>query len=162
MRETSMQPDQLTPLKQRYLVTNFIGLAMIGSVFIYAVIVEIFKRYYAPFSGFASLPPHIADMLKYLLFLVALVFFLLIRVIQARLTAKSPQLLPSIAIATFALCEAVGIFGLMLFLLTGNSLDFYMFFAISLFLFYLFFPKYDHWEKLMAERPADAPEQQSS
>lgn len=156
MIEIVMRPDQIPPLKQRYLVINFIGLAMIASVFVYAVIVEIFKRYYAPFTGFADLPPHLADMLRYILLFVALVFYLLIRVIQKRLTAKSPKLLPSIAIATFALCEAVAIFGLMLFLLTGNSLDFYTFFATSLFLFYLFFPKYDQWERLMAEQPAHA------
>ncbi len=157
-----MRPDQLPTLKQRYLVINFIGLAMIGSVFVYAVIVEIFKRYYAPFTGFADLPPHIADMLKYILLFVALIFYLLIRVFQNRLIAKSPQLLPSVAIMTFALCEAVAVFGLMLFLLTGNSLDFYTFFAISLFLFYIYFPKYDRWEQLMTERPQDAPRQPSS
>jgi hypothetical protein len=157
-----MPPDQIPSLKQRYLVINFIGLAMIGSVFLYAVIVEVFKRYYDPFTGFADLPPHIADMIKYVLLVVALVFFLLIRVMQNRLAAMSPRLLPSIAIMSFALCEAVAVFGLMLFLLTGNSLDFYLFFAVSLFLFYMYFPKYDQWERLMAARSGDAPEQSSS
>jgi F0F1-type ATP synthase membrane subunit c/vacuolar-type H+-ATPase subunit K len=156
-----MLHDKSGNLKQRYLVTNFIGLAMIGSVFIYAVIVEIFKRYYAPFQGFAALPPKLAEMLTYILLFVALVFYFVIRFLKRKVATQSPQFLPQIAILTFALCEAVAVFGLMLFLLTGNSLDFYMFFAVSLLLFYLFFPKYDHWEKIVAAHSTDAPEEKS-
>jgi hypothetical protein len=33
-----------------------------------------------------------------------------------------------------------------LFLLAGNSMDFYIFMVISLGFFTLFFPKYDQWE----------------
>lgn len=157
-----MRSDQIPPLKQRYLIINFIGLAMIASVFLYAVIVEVFKRYYEPFTGFADLPPHLADMIKYVLLAVALVFFLLIRVLQNRLAALSPRLLPSIAIMSFALSEAVAVFGLMLFLLTGNSLDFYLFFAVSLFLFYIYFPRYNEWERRMAQHPGETPSEPSS
>jgi len=40
--------------------------------------------------------------------------------------------------------------GLVLFLLTGNGLDFYVFMVISLGYFYLFFPKYETWEQLVS------------
>jgi hypothetical protein len=36
-------------------------------------------------------------------------------------------------------------------LLTGSSLDFYVFMVISLGFFYLFFPKYEQWEKTASE-----------
>ncbi len=51
------------------------------------------------------------------------------------------------AVITFALCEAVALLGLVLFLLAGNAMDFYIFMVISLGFFYLFFPKYDQWEQ---------------
>jgi hypothetical protein len=43
----------------------------------------------------------------------------------------------------------VGVLGLVLFLLAGNSMDFYIFMVISLGFFTLFFPKYDQWENLI-------------
>ena len=46
-----------TPLKIQYLRVNFVGLAMIGSVFIYALVVEVLKRTLAPFTGFGGLHP---------------------------------------------------------------------------------------------------------
>ena len=61
-----------TPLKIQYLRVNFVGLAMIGSVFIYALVVEVLKRTLAPFAGFGGFTPAVAQMLKY--FLVALAF----------------------------------------------------------------------------------------
>ena len=46
-----------TTLKARYLAVNFIGLAMIASVFVYAGVVELIKWQLAPFAGFAKLDP---------------------------------------------------------------------------------------------------------
>ena len=51
---------------------------------------------------------------------------------------------------TFALCESVAVLGLVLFLLAGNAMDFYVFMVISLGFFYLFFPKYDQWEERLS------------
>ena len=60
------------------------------------------------------------------------------------------------AVITFALCEAVALFGLVLFLLAGNAMDFYVFMVISLGFFYLFFPKYAQWEqRLNADGPLE-------
>lgn len=152
-----MTEQELTDLKKRYLAVNFIGLAMIGAVFIYAVVVEVLRRYYAPFTGFGSLPKSTADLLTYVCLFLSLGNYFLIRFIPPKLVAQSPQYLPQAAIVTFALCEAVAVFGLVLFFLTGNSVDFYIFFAISLLFFYIFFPKYETWEKIVsaaAEKPS--------
>jgi hypothetical protein len=110
----------------------------------------------AEFAGLASLSKSTSDLLTYLFLFLALVNYFLIRVISRRLIARSPEFLPQAAILTFALCEAVAVFGLVLFLLTGNSLDFYLFFAGSLFMFYIFFPKYETWEKIV-RAAADSP-----
>ena len=76
------------------------------------------------------------------------------RLVQKIVPARSVDNLPQAAVITFALCEAVAVLGLVLFLLAGNSLDFYIFMVISLGFFYPVFPKYDQWEqRLRAEDP---------
>jgi hypothetical protein len=136
-------------LKARYLAVNFIGLAMIAAVFAYAGVVELIKWQMAPFTGFARLDPNTAGLLKYIFLAIAATQYGIIKIVQKFLLAKSADNLPQAAIITFALCESVGVLGLVLFLLAGNSLDFYIFMAISLGFFYLFFPKYEQWENLI-------------
>jgi hypothetical protein len=138
-----------TTLKARYLAVNFIGLAMIAAVFVYAGVVEFIKWQWAPFAGFAKLPAATATLLKYIFLAVAAAQYGAIQVVQKIVPAKSPANLPQTAIITFALCESVAVLGLVLFLLTGNFLDFYIFMVISLGFFYLHYPKYEDWEKLM-------------
>ena len=141
-------------LKLRYLKVNFTGLAMIGSVFIYAVVVEVLKRALAPFAGLAALSPDQARMLKYLLVALAFANFFLIKFIQKIFGAPSVQQLVQAAIVTFALCEVVALFGLILFLLAGNAMDFYTFMFLSLFYFWLFFPKIKDWEDRLGTQAA--------
>ena len=136
-----------TTLKARYLAVNFIGLAMIASVFVYAGVVELIKWQLAPFAGFAKLDPGTAGLLKYVFLAVAAAQYGAIKVVQKIVSAKSVDHLPQAAIVTFALCESVAVLGLVLFLLAGSPMDFYIFMVISLGFFYLFFPKYENWEK---------------
>ena len=58
MRGSRDLARSLTTLKARYLAVNFIGLAMIAAVFVYAGVVELIKWQLAPFAGFAKLDPH--------------------------------------------------------------------------------------------------------
>jgi len=139
-------PSDLLELKKRYLAVNFIGLAMIASVFAYAVVVEVVKRALAPFQGFAGLEAAQIQMVKYLFVALALGQFLLIRVVQKFLVSRVAQFLPQAAVISFALCEAVGLLGLVLFFLGGNPMDFYLFMLLSLFYFWFYFPKFRDWE----------------
>ena len=133
-------------LKLRYLTVNFVGLAMVASVFIYAVVVEVLNRVYAPFAGFASLNPSQTQLVKYVFVALAIGHFFLIKFMKKILMTASIERLFQAAIVTLALCEAVAIFGLVLFLLAGNSMNFYLFMFLSLFYFWFFFPKYQDWE----------------
>jgi hypothetical protein len=139
--------NQNVPLKARYLAVNFIGLAMIAVVFACAGGVEVIKWLWAPFTGFAKFPPQSAALLKYIFLALAAAQYVIIKVVQKIILAQSADNQPQAAIVTFALCETVAIFGLILFLLTGNGLDFYVFMVISLGFFYLFYPKYEQWEQ---------------
>ena len=144
-------------LKIHYLRTNFIGLALIGSVFLYAGVVEVLKRTMDPFAGFAGLPVAQVMTLKYVFVALAIGDFFLIKFIQKILGARSVQQLMQAAIVTFALSEAVAILGLVLFLLNGHAMDFYTFMFLSLFYFWFFFPRYQDWEdRLGTPPPSDA------
>jgi F0F1-type ATP synthase membrane subunit c/vacuolar-type H+-ATPase subunit K len=143
-----------THLKMQYLKVNFIGLAMIGSVFLYAVVLEVLKRTITPFAGFGTLTPAQAQTLKYIFAALAIGDFFLVKFIQKILGARSVTQLMQAAIITFALCEGVAVFGLVLFLLAGQAMDFYTFMFLSLFYFWFFFPKYQDWEAQLGAQPA--------
>jgi hypothetical protein len=142
-----------TQLKMRYFTANLIGLALIASVFMYAGVVVLLQRLLAPFTGFAALTPAQVQTLKYLFVALALGMFFLIKFLQKILGARSVEQLFQAAIVTFALSEAVGVLGLVLFLLGGNPVDFYLFMFLSLFYFWFFYPKYQDWEAQLPGRP---------
>ncbi len=49
-------------------------------------------------------------------------------------------------IVTYALCDAIAIFGLLLFILGKDKTEFYAFLGIAFFLMMVNFPKYDDWK----------------
>jgi hypothetical protein len=147
MRGSRDLARSLTTLKARYLAINFIGLAMIAAVFVYAGVVEMIKWQMAPFAGFSTLDPGTVALIKYIFMALAAAQFGIIKALQKILPARSVENLSLAAIITFTLCESVAVLGLVLFLLAGNSMDFYIFMVISLGFFYLFFPKYEQWEE---------------
>jgi hypothetical protein len=156
-------------LKAAYGVAASIGISLITSVLIYAVIVELIKKQSAPFTGYAPMPD-VIDVLRYTLLGVVFAQYFLIRTVNniflslkrvsqrtykpAPLTAKilGFSRLIAGAIIVCALCESVAIYGLVLFLIQGNSYDFYLFLPISLVYFAIFFPRYDRWEAWIKER----------
>jgi len=147
MRRNQDLARSLTTLKARYLAVNFIGLAMIAAVFVYAGVVEVIKWRLAPFAGFARLDPRTLDLLNYTFLGLAAAQFGIIKAVQKFMPSRSADHLTQAAVITFALCEVVALLGLLIFLLAGNSLNFYIFMMISLGFFYLFFPKYAQWEE---------------
>ena len=139
-------------LRKAYRVTAFIGLAMIACVIVYAVVVETIKKQHAPFGGFSAMPDAIAT-LRYTLLGVAAVEFFAIRILNTlMLSGKVPlrsspaagpfapevQRLIVASVITYALCESVAIYGLVLFLIQGNSGDFYLFLILSLLYFSIY------------------------
>jgi F0F1-type ATP synthase membrane subunit c/vacuolar-type H+-ATPase subunit K len=162
-----MQPIRNDELRKAYKITAFIGLAMFASLVVYAAVVELIKKQNAPFGGFGPLPPDVFSTLRYALLGVVVVEFFAIRLLnRLMLSGKVPlrssamtvpfapevQRLVTAAIVTYALCESVAIYGLVLFLIQGNTSDFYFFLALSFACFGIYFPKYSAWEEWIAER----------
>lgn len=143
-------------LQQQFKTTNYVGLAMMGSVFIYAIIVLCMDKGYIPYRAQPGNNLGIYTTIKYILLVLAILQYFAIKFFQ-KISLKSVAYLPPAAIITFALCEATGIYGLVLFLLTGNSMDFYIFMLISLLYFYIFYPKYADWEKLLDQEYSTNP-----
>lgn len=139
----------MADLAQHYRVTRTIGAAMIASLLVYAIVVQLIRITFAPFEGFARFPQW--EVLRYAFVGLAVAAAALIQVLRRRLLAARPAgMVPGLAlqtasIVTFALCEAVGVFGFVLFLVGGSVVDFYFFLVLSLVLFGIYFPRYDQW-----------------
>ena len=143
-------------LQQQFKTTNYVGLAMMASVFLYAVIVISIDKGFIPYQLSHQIDISILAKVKYILLAISILHYFIIRFFQ-KFSLKSAAYLPAASFLIFALCEAVSIYGLVLFLLSGNSMDFYIFMLISLIYFYIFYPKYADWEKLLDQEYSTNP-----
>jgi len=151
-------------LKDAYRRTVVIGAAMMSTLAMYAVVAIAIEATQSPFEGFASLEG--GSLLRNLFLGLSLLQIVAIKIIRSRAlripetsgdyaTAKpdeSSKLLSrlvAMSIVTFALAESIAVLGLVLFLLNGESADFYIFLGLSLLTFIMFFPKYHQWEEWM-------------
>jgi hypothetical protein len=132
--------------QQKFKEINKIGLLMVASVFIYAFVVLCFDKGYATYKA-PNIDTDVLVTLKYILLALSLGEYFMIRYFQ-KFSLRKANYLPPGAIIIFALCEAVSLYGLILFFLSGKAINFYIFMVISLLYFYLFYPKYADWEKL--------------
>jgi len=138
-------------LKRVYRLAMILGIAMISCLFIYAFIVEFIKV-----NVNINLPSSMVDLLRYLFFGIAIGEFLLIKFLRSRMVSGAPspakiQKLLSMTILTYALCESVAIYGLILFLVGGRRFDFYSFMILSLIFFAIYFPRYAQWEEWLRD-----------
>ena len=58
-------------------------------------------------------------------------------------------------IVTYALCESIAIYGLVLFILQKDKTEFYAFLGVALFLMLVHFPKYDDWKSRLEDFLSD-------
>jgi F0F1-type ATP synthase membrane subunit c/vacuolar-type H+-ATPase subunit K len=155
-----MESNSDAELKKGYRQARIIGMAMVFSVLVYALIVEI-MRINPAFSREPLLPKG-ADSIKYIFLGLALIQFFLIKMIRGRFLSResvqaiNPQTgsvstrvarLLVTSIITYALCESIAVYGLVLFFVTKRPFDFYLFMGISLLYFAAYFPRYTQWEE---------------
>jgi F0F1-type ATP synthase membrane subunit c/vacuolar-type H+-ATPase subunit K len=126
-----------------------IGVALLVSLGIYAVVIDQIQRTHAPFNGFVPGAPR--DLLRAIFAALALANLGIVGVIQRSILANAalPLVgrLQSAAIVALALCEAVAIYGLVLFMLGGRAIDYYIFAALALVGFALYFPRQEAWQE---------------
>lgn len=133
-------------MQRQFKLINYIGLIMISTVFVFAAIVISINNGFIPYKP-PPIEPGVYAPVKYILLFISIMFYFIIKKINS-LISKSIKTFFKGVIIVFALCDAVSIYGLVVFLMSGNPLDFYIFMAISMLYFFLFYPRYDNWKRL--------------
>jgi ATP synthase subunit C len=143
---------------------QLLGVQLIVSVGIYGYVIETIRTVYAPFTGF--FPVARLDVLRIVLVAMAVANLVVIRILVPKLLAtpaKGVEIrgqprasavvkkLFTASVFALAMCEAVAIYGLVLFLIGGNRADFYGFAAFSLVAFAIHFPRRSQWEEWALE-----------
>ncbi len=147
--------DPFSDLKKSFRMTVFVSGAIIATLFIYAVIVEIIKSELKPFKGLILTSD--IHILRYLFYGLAVLVVVLIRILGRTLLKGNRGDVPQIfiqklsraAIIISVLAEIPALLGFVLFLLTGASRDFYYLLFVSLFLEFMYFPRIKTWEEMI-------------
>jgi hypothetical protein len=156
-----MEPINEESLRKGYRLAVYICCAMIASVFLYTGVAEYLAIKNAPFHGYSPMPAAVYDKLRLILLGVALVDLALIPFIRNSAlkagsrpgTANVANLpepvgrLVTASIISFALCESIAIYGLVLFLINGGRQEFYLFLLIALVAFAIHFPRFGRWQE---------------
>jgi hypothetical protein len=130
-----MELNNEEPLRKGHRLAVYICSFMIASVFVYAGVVEYLAAKNAPFHGFSPVPAAAYDKLRLVILGLALVDFALIPFMRNRALAASirpgavsvvnlPAQVERILTAniiSFALCESIAIYGLVLFLIYSKQ-----------------------------------------
>jgi hypothetical protein len=135
-----------------------VGGALVGAVVVYAILVEVLRARRGGFAGFAPAVP--VDTLRMVLIVLAIADLSLIRFIRSRILAAPPrggqrsgraapvtQRLLTASIVSLAMCVAIAVYGLVLFLIGGRPMDFYTFAIVALLGLAVFFPRRSQWEE---------------
>lgn len=144
--------NQTEGLKKTYNVAFKINVAVIGTLILYAVVIEVMRRQLAPFQGLTEISN--VTLLRYILYGIAILNIFLIRVMRGLLLRKPSSeefkllnfKLLQTSFVTAALCEIPAILGLILFFLIGSIRDYYQLAGVSFILVFLHFPRYGNWE----------------
>jgi hypothetical protein len=138
-------------LRRGYKFSVILGILMIVNVLIYVVLVELLKD-----SWVGSQRVDFVRTMKYVLLALAIGEFFLIAALRKLMFRAMHKRGPSrqqiieglltIDLITFALCEAIVLYGLILFFLSSDSRNFYVFVVLGLIACGIYFPRYSKWE----------------
>jgi len=151
----------LSLLRERFNRAALAAAASIAALFIYAAAVEWIRGVYDPFQGFADYEWF--PRLQTFLYLLGMFNILLIRYVVMRIyTAPGTADMETIATrlfnadtASMLLSGLPGLYGLILFLLSGDLIDFYMLFGLSIIYCMIYLPRYRKWISVIEENLTD-------
>ncbi|MDH7511650.1 MAG: hypothetical protein QHH14_01740 [Clostridiales bacterium] len=149
---------EVTDWRKAFRTTTLVCAAIIASLFLYALIVEILRSRLGFFSGLAR--PSQARPLLFIFYGLAIVAVLLTRILNRSLMKgmESDPLeerilrLSRASVITAVLAELPALVGFVLFLLIGSSRDFYLLWFGSLVLEFIFFPRLRTWQQILGEQ----------
>ncbi len=144
-------------VKSALRTVSLVGVSISVSLFIYLAIAEIIRIQFRPFRGFAAFGD--TQRIRYAFFAGAIVAVILIRILRQSLLRKrqgetAPAALRRIqraALITLVLGEVPAVLGLILFLLFGFNIDFYLLLFVSMVLVFMYFPRLSHWQDMLKD-----------
>lgn len=136
-----------------------IGTAIIASLVIYLVLVEVLRAVLKPFRGFAA--SGAPQAVRLAMFAAAAVLVLVILLLRHRLFRVPPgddartafRRLQTASLIVLVLGEIPAVIGLALFLIGGNAVDFYALLFASIVLTFIDFPRRAAWEDVVQGCP---------
>lgn len=141
-----MNANETPDLKQVFNRVTNIGKFMVLSLFIMAGLIEITRilgfSYAAP--GGRVLPYNAIGIVTPLM---AIVVFTLLKIIRQNFSTSSVEKLSMTSLMMLTLCGLLVFPGLSFYFATGNTSCFYIGIALSLAMFYLYFPRMEMWEE---------------
>jgi len=152
-----MDIERSQSLSRMYRLALYVALAVLVALPVYVLIVEILKGRGIRLGP--GLPAATAHALRLGLYGVAVAAVLLLRLLRGMIIRKKPdespdrlaQKLLQASILTSALSEVPAVLGLVLYLAVGFYRDFYILLIVSLFLMFMFFPRYRDWTSWAGE-----------
>ena len=144
----SRAPDELARVCRQ---AQLIGGMLVLTVPVFAFVVEMLRTNQAPFLGFSPKAP--LGLLRFVFATMAVLILVIVNFVRKQIVAGPaagraplPQRLLTASIVALAMCEAIAIYGVVLFLLGGQRGDFYGFAAFALLGFAVYFPRRSQWE----------------
>ncbi len=149
-----MSPIPQETLQKQFKATRIFGLIMVGYVLVSAILLFLLNyNHVGTTKGMdEKIDPNTFAIMKYVLLFFTVSEYFIIKYLQKRLT--STKSLKPITSAILGMCVAIAIYGRVLFHFSGNLNYIYVFSGISLWYFYLFFPRYSDWEKIWTKESA--------
>lgn len=134
-----------------------IAAAMMAGPVVLFIAEEVIRARFRPFFGFIKPTP--GQVVRYLLFAVAALIIFAIRTMRRKMFTRHMgeeeaaflARLTSATVIILAVSDIPAVLGFTLFLMAGLNLDFYVLLFVSIFLFYMFFPRRSAWT-LLARR----------
>ena len=141
---------------------QLLGVSLLLSLGVYAYVLRVIAAQHAPFIGFA--PSLDLRLLRVIFALVAVVDLVMLRFVTSSVLgaarsaataggASVAARLMTLSIVRLAICEAIAILGVVLFLLGGRWADFTGFAVASLAALAFNFPRRSQWEDWVRQLP---------
>ena len=139
-------------LRKAYHIAVMVNAAVIGTLILYAAVIEVMKGQMASFQGLSE--GFNVNLLRYTLYGMAIITIFIIRILRRGLLRKPSSgelklfrsILLRASIITAVFCEIPAILGLCLFLMLGSVRDYYQLAGVSFIMVFLHFPRYGSWE----------------
>ena len=152
-----MALDLEDELSQAYRTTVILAVAMIVSILVYAGVVELLPRLARGSAPAAE--PETVELLRKIFRGLGLANFLALAWLGSRgrrpvgeAVARLAKL-KTLTTVGLALAESIALYGLVLFLLSRDSIDFYYLLLVSLLSFIVVFPRHDRFREALNDMP---------